>query len=133
MEGYASDAQEAVQAISATLQCPAFYFHIHDDDLWMYHFYRFGVEADRFNTSPDYWGKVSEDERRTWQGSARTICASWPGVTREQIERYLVDHDSEDFNGEAKAYETDSFEAWDCWQLVDFMAKLGLEYPDDSE
>ena len=133
MEGYANDSAEAVQAISSTLQCPAFYFHVHDDDLWMYHFHRSGIEADRFNTSPAYWGEIPDKERRTWQGNAKVICAAWPGVKEEDIERYLVDHDAEDFDGESKAYESDEFESWDCWQLVDFMAKLGLEYPHDSE
>ncbi|WP_206026366.1 hypothetical protein [Roseimicrobium sp. ORNL1] len=130
MDGDAEDPGEAVEAISATIQCPAFYFHIHDDDLWMYIFYRSGVETDCFNSLPEYWGEVSEQERHKWRGNAKAICSAWPGVQEKDIERYLVDHGAEDFDGESKAYASDEFEAWDCWQLVDFMAKLDFKYPD---
>ena len=32
-----------------------------------------------------------------------------------------------------KAYESDSFPFNDCWQLIDFMQKLGLLYPIDDK
>ena len=32
-----------------------------------------------------------------------------------------------------KAYESDTFGFNDCWQLTDFMQKLGLSYPIDEE
>jgi hypothetical protein len=36
-----------------------------------------------------------------------------------------------DDDSPGKAYEPDEHPIGDCWQLVDFMAKLGLVYPVD--
>ena len=42
---------ECSEVISSRLNAPAFSFHIHDDDMWMYVLYSGEGEADRFNRS----------------------------------------------------------------------------------
>lgn len=132
-DDYAEGVEQAIASISARLDCPAFWFHIHDEDLWMYRLFSSGVEVDRFNTSPGYWKEVDSTERQSWAGNASKIAETWPGVTEAEIAKYLVDHEADGFDGEAKAYESDEFAAWDCWQVVDFTTKLGLPYPPDDE
>lgn len=132
-DDYADGVEQAVAAISERLDCPAFWFHIHDEDLWMYRLFRSGDEVDRFNTSPGYWQEVESADRQSWAGNASRVVETWPGLTEAEIEKYLVDHETEGFDGEAKAYDSDEFSAWDCWQMVDFTAKLGLRYPPEEE
>lgn len=132
-DDYAEGAEQVVASLSKRLGCPAFWFHIHDGDLWMYLLFNAGAEVDRFNTSPGYWQEVDDSERLTWAGNAKNIVEVWSGVDLTDIERYLVDHEADGFAPEEKAYQSDEFPAWDCWQMVDFTAKLGLPYPSNGE
>jgi len=132
-DDYATGLDEVIAEISRHLERPAFWFHIHDGDLWMYRLYQNGIEIDRFNTSPGYWAEVDNAERKSWAGNAVKVSKVWPGVTPPDIERYLVDHEADSFDGEKKAYESDEYPEWDRWQLVDFLAKLGIPYPPDDE
>jgi hypothetical protein len=124
----------ASEHLSRRLGKPVFSFHIHDDDLWMYSLYEHGGIVDQFNPVPDYWGELETDERRSWQGSAAEVARRVPGLAPEQITRYLVEWGDEVFESDErkKAYATDEFYYGDDWQLVDFMRKLGLEWPVDS-
>ena len=38
-----------------------------------------------------------------------------------------------DNDAPGKAYDEDEFPIGDCWQVVDFMGKLGLTYPVDDQ
>lgn len=120
------------QSLSRDLGVPAFGFHIHDDDLWLYEFYVAGELIDQFNTLPGYWKELSAEEESRWRGNADLISGHWPGVDPETIRRYLVHRD---FDNEtpSKAYPDDKFEAWDCWQLADFLRKLGIPYPSEAD
>ena len=57
-----------------------------------------------------------------------------PGLTPEQIAGYLVQW--EDllllWKEPRKVYATDRFHYGEDWQLIDFMDKLGLAYPDSD-
>jgi hypothetical protein len=128
------DWDSAAQNLSQRLRKPVFSFHIHDSDLWMYSFYENGEIVDQFNPVPDYWQELDEDERRSWQGNATEVARRVPGLAPEQIAKYLV-HWGDDVFGSSeqkKAYPTDQFHYGDDWQLVDFMGKLGLDYPIDD-
>ena len=118
--------------ISSELQCPVFSFHIHDGDLWMYLLYNKGVLVDQFNPIPDYWDdNLSKENIDEQKGNAKLISELIPDVKIEDINKYLVRWNLED--DESKAYQDDEFENID-WQIVDFMKKIGLEYPiDDSD
>ena len=128
------DWEDTSKQLSELLKKPVFELHIHDGDLWMYTLYANGQEVDRFNPIPDYWEELSEADRKSWSGDAAVVSRYWPNVSQEQISNYLVrwNVDDEDEIG-AKAYPEDEFGRGEDWQIMDFMAKVGLVYPDDEQ
>jgi hypothetical protein len=120
---------EAAAFLSRELAKPVFSFHIHDSDLWMYTLYENGSPVDQFNPVPDYWGE--DEERESWQGDARAVAARVPGLLPDTISRYLVEWGDDVFDGpgRTKAYPDDRYVYGDEWQLVDFMRRVGLDYP----
>ena len=124
---------EASRHLSKSLGVPVISLHIHDGDLWMYVLYRDGEEMDQFNPIPDYWTEeLSPEERSSWAGDANVVAENWEGVDAASIEKYLVTWDLDD-DEPGKAYEEDGHAIGDCWQIVDFMGKLGLRYPVDDQ
>jgi hypothetical protein len=128
------DWDSAAEFLSRRLKRPVFSFHIHDGDLWMYLLYENGDVVDQFNPIPDYWQELEDEERRSWQGNAAEVARRVPGLVSEQISRYLVHWGDDVFEGRErkKAYPADQFYYGDDWQLVDFLGKLGLDYPIDD-
>ena len=123
---------DASQYLSKTLKTSVFSLHIHDEDLWMYVLYSKGKQVDQFNPIPDYWEEeVSEDDRRAWSGNAAVVGKYWPCLVPESIGNYLFDWDLDDDEA-GKAYPDDEFAFNDCWQITDFMRRLGLVYPVDD-
>jgi hypothetical protein len=125
---------EAASAfLSQDLGTPVFALHIHDEDLWLFQLFQNGERVTGFNPLPDYWDEdIPETEFQYWQGDAHVVSGLVPGVTPESIEKYFIRWNWED-EGEVKAYPGDEFGYGDCWQLVDFMEKVGLQYPIDAE
>lgn len=124
------DWDAASQYLSRVLSVPVFSLHIHDEDLWMYLLFRKGQPIDAFNPVPDYWDdELSDEEIAQWAGDPKQVAAAVPGVAAEQIEQYLVRWEDPDYEEIRKSYEADEFAKTDCWQLLDFMKKLGLTYP----
>ncbi len=124
----------AAEFLSRRLERPVFSFHIHDGDLWMYLLFENGDIVDQFNPVPDYWEELEDEERRSWGGNAAEVARRVPGLTPEHISRYLVQWGDEVLEGgkRKKAYPADQFYYGDDWQLVDFLGKLGLDYPIDD-
>lgn len=123
---------DASAFLSRDLQTSVFSFHIHDEDLWMFQLFHKGELISRFNPVPDYWQDlISEQELQSWQGDAATIARYVPGLEAKDTEKYFVRWD--DLGEEDKAYAEDEFEYGDCWQMVDFMERIGLNYPIDEE
>lgn len=120
--------------LSKRLCKPVFSFHIHDGDLWMFLLFENGKVVDQFNPVPDYWGELDDTERRSWKGNATEVTRRVPGLLPAQISNYLEQWDQEAFEAaeRKKAYPTDKFYYGDDWQLIDFMGKLGLDYPIDD-
>lgn len=124
---------DASEHLSKSLGVPVISLHIHDGDLWMYVLYRDGEEIDQFNPIPDYWSEdLSPEERSSWAGDAGVVAENWDGIDAASIDRYLVTWDLDEENPR-KAYEADEHSIGDCWQVVDFMSKLGLTYPVDDQ
>ena len=119
---------DASQYISAQLNRPVFSFHIHDGDLWMFILFQNGKEVGQFNPLPEYWEELFTDEKLRWQGDAALIAELVPGVSADAIARYFVEWDPEQ-EDELRAYPDDDFAICDCWQMCDFMKRIGLEYP----
>lgn len=123
---------DASAFLSRDLQTSVFSFHIHDEDLWMFQLFYKGELVSRFNPVPDYWQDlISEQEIESWQGDAQKVKEYVPGLEVNSIDKYFIRWD--DLGEEEKAYPEDEFEYGDCWQVVDFMEKLGLKYPIDEE
>lgn len=121
---------DAARYLSETLGATTISLHIHDDDLWMYVLIDGGKDVDWFNPIPEYWGNVSSGELTQWAGSAAVLAQHWPRLTEDAVKNYLVRWKSDGI--EEKAYPEDQFPRGDFWQLVDFMDKLQLVYPDSD-
>jgi hypothetical protein len=126
---------DASAFLSKELDTSVFSLHIHDEDLWMFQLFHKGELITRFNPIPDYWqDDLSPEEKQSWQGNPELVSQYVPGVSTEKIAKYFMSWDwDEDDEGDEKAYPEDMYEYGDCWQLIDFMEKLGLEYPIDEE
>jgi hypothetical protein len=124
----------ASQSLSERLDRPVFSFHIHDGDLWMYLLYEKGAVVDQFNPVPDYWERIDDAERRKWLGDAGAVAGRVPGLAADQIAGYLVQWDDlmALWRQPRKACAHDRFNYGDDWQLIDFMDKLGLGFPDSD-
>ena len=126
------DWDDASRYLSQHLGVPVFSFHIHDEDLWMFVLFDKGEQVAQFNPLPEYWDDgISDEERASWSGDAAVIAARIPGLAPGTIGPYLRhwDLDEED---PGKAFSEDQFGFHDCWQLCDFMRRVGLRYPLDD-
>lgn len=124
-----NDHVEAIcQALSKLLGTPVFYLHIHDGSAWLYSLYHKGERVDRFSQVPEFVALDPEDDIDAWRGNAKLIATLWPELRAQDIANYLVFQ--HDLHSEKKAYRDDEFDPYDCWQICDFMNRLGLEYPD---
>jgi hypothetical protein len=54
--------------IAKCLPCDIFHLVVHDDDIFSYYFYRNGRGIDQYNSCPDYFEKVSDEEKQQLQG-----------------------------------------------------------------
>ncbi len=123
---------EASRYLSLQLGVPVFSFHIHDEDLWMFVLFDKGEQVAQFNPLPEYWDDgISQAERASWSGDAATIASRIPVVTPDAISPYLRHWDLDEENP-GKAFPEDQFHFHDCWQLCDFMKRVGLRYPLDD-
>ncbi|MDE6589753.1 MAG: hypothetical protein K2K53_05295 [Oscillospiraceae bacterium] len=105
---------------------PVMLLYIYDEDFWGYFYCENGKELDRFTPMPDYFGEVEDPEP---SGNSALIAERF-GVPEEVVARYLVTWTDGDFEGARKASPDEEFPVGDCWQMADFMAKLGWPYPD---
>jgi hypothetical protein len=128
--------------LSQSLNAPVFFFHVHDEDLWLYMLFVAGEVADQFYSMGDCFGYSSDEERQRWKGNAATISRICPHVDQYSIRNYLIQWDMLDeatrklymaeecpYEDDAYAHEDDEHPFGDCLQVVDFMQKLGFEYP----
>lgn len=114
------------EQLSEKLNTWLMFLYIYDEDFWGYFLYDKGKEIDRFSPEPDYFGE--DEEPKTYSGNAE-IVSRYFGVAKESIEKYLTPWTSEQYDeGDIFAYEGDEFAYADCWQMSDFMDKLGFPY-----
>lgn len=117
------------QVLSKTTMKPVMLLYIYDDDFWGYFFYNKGEVLDVFTPLPDYFETASEKDRQKNSGNS-SIIASYFHIDEASIKNYLVPWtdklEEEDFD--ARAYADDECGQCDCWQMVDFMRKLGFPY-----
>ncbi len=119
---------EASRFLSEKLLKPVFSLHIHDGDFWMYVLYQDGKEVGWFNPVPEYWEELPLEEKERWKGDAALIAELIPSLSTGAILNYFSEWNLDEENP-TKAYPDDDFTNSDCWQMCDFMKKIGLEYP----
>lgn len=129
---YFEEWEAASAFISKDLNTSVLALHIHDEDLWLFQLYHDGVKVTRFNPLPDYWDEdITEEEASSWLGDAALVSQYIPGTEQAGIQNYFRRWDWDE-DGEEKAYPDDEYGFGDCWQMVDFMEKTGLQYPIDE-
>lgn len=74
---------------------------------------------------------VSVADRAFWRGDADIVASRVPGVPAASLAPYFRHWDFKN-RDPGKAFPKDRYAFHDCWQLCDFMEKLGLKYPLDD-
>lgn len=119
--------EELAKKLSAALPHPVLLLYIYDGDFWGYFLFENKKQLDCFNSLPDYFD-CSPKERQECAGDSALI-ARYFKVEQEDIERYIrfwTEDMMEQY--EEPAYPGDEFGQCDCWQMADFMGKLGFPY-----
>lgn len=78
---------------------------------------------------PSYWEELSPEQETACKGDADLLARHWPGLNADTIRLYLCNQSEYLEDLDNKAYPDDVFSYGDCWQLVDFLRKLGTPYP----
>lgn len=119
---------DLAKGLSEALEQPVLLLYIYDEDFWGYFFYEGGRELDCFQPIPDYFEEVPEEERGRMLGNSGLV-SEYFGVEEAEIEGYLTEWTEEKLECyEEKAYADDEFGQCDCWQMADFMRRLGFPY-----
>lgn len=121
--------EELACALSKEVGKPVLLAYIYDEDFWGYFLCENGCQVDCFNPMPDYFEEADAAEEKRQNGDA-ALLAEYFGVDEAAVSRYLVQWTEEALEEEddSKAYEEDEFGRFDCWQMADFLAKLGCPY-----
>lgn len=120
--------EDLAQTLSERLTRPVLLLYIYDEDFWGYYFHVNGRALDCFQTIPDYFSDGSEEEALDAVGNSGLIAKVF-GIEEAEIEKYITVRTEEQMEDlEGKAYEGDEFGQGDCWQMADFMRKLGFPY-----
>ena len=116
------------EALCAKLNATVLMLYIYDDDFWGYFLCENGREIDRFSPLPDYFDEDEEAVAR-YAGTPGQIARCFD-VAEEEISRYIVRWSEDILDSDAceTAYEDDESTYGDCWQMADFMRKLGFPF-----
>lgn len=125
---YCSGYGELAEDLSKETSLGVLLLYIYDDDFWGYFFWENGVELDNFVPIPDYFGE--EETTLDLSGNAALIAERF-NTPEEVVARYLITWSLDDLEEGQKSSDEDEFPIGDCWQMVDFTAKLGWPWPWD--
>ena len=127
-----SEYEESSKFISEDLESLVFSLYIYNGDYWAYSLYQNGKLINEFTPIPTYWIEdITEEVLLHVKGDAELIANYIESLETGDIKNYLVRWDLDDLP--EKAYPDDESEYGNCWQLTDFMNRIGLEYPIDKE
>ncbi|MBI4027477.1 MAG: hypothetical protein HY360_21000 [Verrucomicrobia bacterium] len=71
-EGSGQDASISAE-IAKVFPEDVLHLMVHDDDIFAYYFYRKGRCVDQYSSCPDYFGEVSDEEKRHFQGQPELL------------------------------------------------------------
>lgn len=113
--------EDLAKRLSELQNEPVFLFTEFEQTVWGYSLFRNGTLVDRFWSDPEYL----DEETNSSIGNADSVAAT-VGVESKFIAPYLrqLADDGE------KAFLDDKFYLNDHWIRVDFMRRVGIEYPD---
>ena len=130
IEGNGLGSAPLAKALSTASVNPVMLLYIYDGDYWGYDFYSRGAE-DHFNTFPDYFGPISREEKQRMAGDPAALSGWFPFWDVSVIRRYYVhwsDLSGEELEEAGFAYPGDQYPYGDCWQMIDFAARLGFPW-----
>ena len=78
---------------------------------------------------------MEREEYDSWSGDAEKLERYIGGFHAGEVERYLTLWTDEMFEGRQarKAYAGDEYGYADCWQMADFLRRIGYPYPGEDE
>lgn len=121
--------EEFLCTLSLKTDSPLLFLYIYDGDFWGYTLYHNGEEIDDFSTMPDYFIKNGNKTRNSQEHVS--LIAKYFDVDEDEIKNYLVAWTDEILQEkESGAYPDDMFTYGNCWQMTDFMEKLGFSFED---
>lgn len=114
------------QELSRQLSRTAMLCYIYDDDFWGYELYHNGNWVDTFWTVPGYFRPADPKLLCHSQDERAQLLARHFSVDPADIREYLVPWSQTDLDGGGQlAYPGDASTRGDCWQLGDFLHRLG--------
>ena len=128
MEGDDLGFAPLAKALSDASENPVMLLYIYDGDYWGYDFYG-GGEEDHFSTCPDYFGPVSPEEKQRLTGNPAALLGWFPIWDISAVRNYYVhwsDQSEDELEAAGVAYPADQYPYGDCWQMIDFAARLGF-------
>ena len=132
IEGNGPGFATLARALADLSENPVMLLYIYDGDYWGYDFYG-GQEEDHFSTRPDCFGPVSPREKQRLSGNPAALSGWLPTWDTAMMRRYLVHwSDLDEAAMEETACPGDRFTYGDCWQMTDFMARLGFPWAFDQ-
>lgn len=117
--------EELAKAFSKEICSPIMFLFIYDGDGWGYVYCDDGVIKDLFFVSPEAEENPSPDE----YGNSAKFIAERFNINPDTIIRYYKIWTDELIEDEVVAYDDDEFVYGDCWQMADFMKRLGIIFP----
>lgn len=130
------------KALSEEICVPVMLLYIYDSDGWGYFYCENGALKDLFSVCPEDASFIENEfdsqQQNTdmvsnqYRDSVKFIADRFNINANEIINYYRIWTD-ELIEEEEAAYEDDEFTYGDCWQMADFMRKLGFLFPDGGE
>jgi hypothetical protein len=119
--------EQLAAELSRLTSGPSIVFSEYDQVTWGYVLFENGAPSDRFWSVPE----AVKENAETVRGTASILTRVFK-VPQSDIAPYLRHFSPEEATGE-KAFPNDEFALSEHWVRVDFMRRLGLEYPDPGK
>lgn len=107
--------------LSEMLDTIVMVLYIYDGKSWSYCLCDNGEEIDQFSKDKEYLSCIEEFNKDISIGNLDIVCNCF-SIKKEDISNYFKILEEE------KAYKDDEYTSNDCWQMVDFMKKLGFPF-----
>lgn len=121
--------EAVVKILSKEICAPVMFIYIYDGDGWGYFYCEDGIIKDFFSVCPEATRGTSPEK---YKDSAKFIAERFH-INVNKIINYFKIWTDELIEDEVVAYEDDEFVYGDCWQMADFMKRLGILFPNSND